>query len=104
MNPVEIVTAVGGVLSLITQLLPLVGVKNTDAMGAIVKTLTDIAPLITNQIGVTYIGVKNIIDAVGSHPATTADQMIALKAFDKTVDDAWDAVETQLDPDAPGNA
>jgi len=100
MNPVEIVTAVGGVLSLITQILPLVGVKNTDAIGAIVKTLTDIAPLITNQIGATYTGVKNIIDSVGAHPATTADQMIALKAFDKMVDDAWDAIEGQIDPDA----
>ena len=100
MNPVEIVTAVGGVLSLITQILPLVGVKNTDAIGAIVKTLTDITPLITNQIGATYTGVKNIIDSVGAHPATTADQMIALKAFDKMVDDAWDAIEGQIDPDA----
>lgn len=100
MNPVEIVTAVGGVLSLITQILPLVGVKNTDAIGAIVKTLTDIAPLVTNQIGATYTGVKNIIDSIGAHPATTADQMIALKAFDKMVDDAWDAIESQLDPDA----
>jgi len=100
MNPVEIVTAVGGVLSLITQILPLVGVKNMDAIGAIVKTLTDIAPLITNQIGATYTGVKNIIDSVGAHPATTADQMIALKAFDKMVDDAWDAIEGQIDPDA----
>lgn len=103
MNPVEIVTAVSGILGLITQILPLVGVKNTDAIGAIVKTLTDISPLVTSQIGSTYTGIKNIIDAVGSHPATTADQMIALKAFDKMVDDAWDAIEGQLDPDVPGN-
>lgn len=100
MNPVEIVTAVSGVLNLITQVLPLVGVKNSAAIGGIVKTLTDIAPLVTNQIGSTFTGVKNIIAAVGSHPATTADQMAALDAFDKQVDDAWNAIEAQLDPDA----
>ena len=100
MNPVEIVTAVSGVLGLITQILPLVGVKNSAAIGGIVKTLTDIAPLVTNQIGSTFTGVKNIIAAVGAHPATTADQLIALDAFDKQVDDAWNAIEAQLDPDA----
>lgn len=101
MNPMEIVTAVGGVLSLITQILPLVGVKNSDAIGGIVKTLTDIAPLVTNQIAGTYVGVKNIIASIGDHPAATDDQMVALKAFDKMVDDAWDAIEVQLDPDSP---
>jgi hypothetical protein len=103
MDPVTIVTAVGGVLNLITMILPLVGVNNSAAIGGIVKTLTDIAPLVTNQIGVTYTGIKNIIAATGDHPATTADQIIALKAFDKMVDDAWDAIEVKLDPDAPGN-
>jgi hypothetical protein len=103
MDPVTIVTAVGGVLNLITMILPLVGVNNSAAIGGIVKTLTDLAPLITSQIGSTYTGVKNILAAIGDHPATTADQMIALKAFDKQVDDAWDAIEGQLDPDAPGN-
>lgn len=100
MNPVTIVTAVSGVLSLITQILPLVGVKNSAAIGGIVNTLTAIAPLVTDQIGATFTGVKNIIAAVGSHPATTAEQMAALQAFDKQVDDAWDAIEKQLDPDA----
>jgi hypothetical protein len=104
MDPVQIVTAVSGVLGLITQILPLVGVKNTEAIGSIVKTLTDIAPLVTSQIGSTYTGVKNIIDSLSEHPATTADQMAALKAFDKMVDDAWDAVEAILDPDGPAIA
>lgn len=100
MNATAIVTAVSGVLGLITQILPLVGVKNSEAIGGIVKTLTDIAPLVTDQIGATYIGVKNIIDSIGSHPATTEEQLAALAAFSKTVDDAWDAIEGQLDPDA----
>lgn len=104
MDPVTIVTAVSGVISLINTVLPLIGVKDSNGIGAIVKTLTDIAPLVTSQIGSTFTGVKNIIQSIGEHPATTADQMIALKAFDKQVDDAWDAIEAQLDPDAPGAA
>jgi uncharacterized protein YneF (UPF0154 family) len=100
MNPTTIITAVGGVLSLITQILPLVGVKNSEAIGSIIKTLTDIAPLVTDQIVGTYTGVKNIIDSLGEHPATTEEQLKALAAFSKQVDDAWDAIEAQLDPDA----
>lgn len=100
MNPAEIVSAVLSVVGLITQILPLVGVKNTEAIGGIVKTLTDIAPLVTSQIGATYTGIKNIIDAIGSHPATTEEQLAALAAFSAQVDAAWDAVEKQLDPDA----
>lgn len=101
MNPTLIVTAVSAVVGLIGQLLPLIGGSNSAAIGGIIKTLTDIAPLVTDQIGATYTGVKNIINSIGSHPATTADQLVALAAFDKQVDDAWDAIEGQLDPDAP---
>lgn len=101
MNPTMIITAVTSVLGLIGQVLPLIGGSNSAAIGGIIKTLTDLAPLITDQIGATYTGVKNIIDAIGSHPASTADQLVALKAFDKQVDDAWNAIEGQLDPDTP---
>jgi len=58
MNPTLIVTAVTGVLSLIAQFLPLVGGSNTAAIGGILKTLTDLLPLITDQIGATYTGVR----------------------------------------------
>ena len=101
MNPTLIVTAVTSVLSLVAQFLPLIGGSNSAAIGGILKTLTDLAPLITDQIGSTYTGVKNIIDSIGSHPATTADQLVALAAFDKQVDNAWNAIEGQLDPDTP---
>lgn len=101
MSATQIVTAVGSVFGLITQILPLVGVKNTEAIGSIVKTLTDVAPLVTSQVSVTYTGVKNIIASVGAHPATTAEQLASLMEFNKQVDDAWNAIEAQLDPDAP---
>ena len=103
MNPAQIVTAVGGVLNLITMVLPLVGVDNSAAISGIVKTVTDIAPLAISQIGATYTGFKNILAAIGDHPATTEEQLATLDAFDKQADDAWDAVESKLDPDIPGN-
>ena len=103
MSPEMIVTAVSGVLSLINTILPMIH-KTTpgapDKIGVVVDTLTKLAPLVTDQIGTVYTGVKNIIASVSSHPAMTADQMAALRAFDKQVDDAWNAIEAQLDPDA----
>lgn len=102
MNPELIVTAVGGVLSLINTVLPLIhkGSAGTSQMGQVISTLTAVAPLVTDQVGTVFTGVKNVIASIGSHPATSADQMAALQAFDKTVDDAWNAIEAKLDPDA----
>lgn len=104
MNPTMIITAVTSVLGLIGQILPLIGGSNSAAIGSIIKTLTDIAPLVTDQIGATYTGVKNIIESIGAHPATTSEQMASLEAFDKQVDAAWDEVESKLDPDASQDA
>ena len=98
-------TAVGWVvnksLDLIGQIVPLVGAKDSAAIQALIKTLQEMAPLITDQIGVTYQGAKNIIASLSAHPATLEEQLATLSALDKQVDDAWDAIEGQLDPDAP---
>lgn len=104
MNPELIISAVGGVLDLIQTVLPLIkkGSAGSSQMGTVVDTLIKIEPLAVDQVGTVYTGVKNIIEAVGTHPASTADQLVALKAFDKKMDDAWDAIETQIDPDAAG--
>jgi hypothetical protein len=100
-NPELIVTAIGGVVSLINTVLPLIhkGPAGSVAMGGVVNTLTAIAPLVVDQVGVVITGVKNVVASVGSHPATTDAQRASLAAFDKQVDDAWDAIEFQLDPD-----
>jgi hypothetical protein len=101
-------TAIGGVvnksLDLIGQIVPLVGSKDSAGIQALIKTLQDMAPLVTDQIGVTYQGIKNIIASIGKHPASTEEQLATLRAFDKRVDDAWNTIEGQLDPDAPGAA
>lgn len=103
MNPEVIVSVVTGVLGLINTVLPMIGNNSagTQQIGKVVNVLTSIAPLVTDQIGVVFTGVKNIIADVGSHPATTDAQRASLAAFDKQVDDAWSAIENQIDPDAP---
>lgn len=104
MNPELIITAVGGVISLInTVVLPMIKKDSTgsSAIGEVIDTLTKLSPLVTDQVGTLYTGIKNIIASVGTHPATTDEQLAALMAFDKQVDAAWDAIEKDFDPDAP---
>lgn len=91
-------------LDLVGKIVPLIGGKDTAVIGDVIKTLQDMAPLITDQIGATYTGVKNIIASLREHPASTEEQLASLDAFDKQVDAAWDAIEGQIDPDAPGAA
>ena len=102
MDPLTIIAIINAVLSISGALIPLIpSVGGSASIQKLVDMLTALAPLITDQIGVTYTGVKNIISALGSHPGTTADQLAVLMAFNKQVDDAWDALAGQLDPDAP---
>lgn len=107
MNPELIITGVSAAISLINNVvLPLIhkSPAGSTQMGKVVDTLTALAPLVTDQVGVLYTGIKNTIASVGSHPATTEDQRAALAAFDKQVDDAWDSIESQFDPDNPDDA
>jgi hypothetical protein len=100
MDPITIVAIINGVLSVAGALIPLIPSSGGSAsIQKLLDMLTAIAPLITDQIGMTYTGIKNIISALGSHPGTTADQLATLMAFNKQVDDAWDAIAGQLDPD-----
>lgn len=98
--------AVMAVLTLIEQILPLLtgGGTTVTLIANIIEALVKFMPLIEDELSTVYTSVKNIIAALSANPATTADQMTALQALDKQVDDAWDAVETQLDPDAVPSA
>lgn len=104
MNPSTIIAIVNGVLGLATAIIPLIpnSSAGSSSIGGVIKTITDLAPLVTDQVGTVYTGVKNIIASIGAHPATTEEQLAALDAFDKQVDDAWNAIEGKLDPDAGG--
>lgn len=104
---VEAITkGINSVIDMIQMFLPLIPGAGaaSPVINTVVDTLQDIAPLITDQIGVTYTGIKNIIKSLSDNPGTTAEQLATLRLLDKQVDDAWDAIEAQLDPDAPGGA
>jgi len=103
MNAESIVGIVNNVVDMAQRFLPLIHKGDTKSIDTIIDTIQSMAPLITDQIGDTYTGVKNIIDAVGSHPATTEDQLASLAAFSAKVDADWNAIEGKLDPDSPGN-
>ena len=100
MNPIAIISIVNTVVDLVQTFLPLIHKDDSGAIGKVIDTVQELAPLITDQIAHTYTGVKNIISGIGEHPATTEEQLASLAAFSKTVDAAWDAIEAQLDPDA----
>lgn len=96
-----ITKGINSVIDLIQQFLPLIPAAGSAApvINLVVDTLQDIAPLVTDQISVTYTGVKNIIKSLSDNPGTTAEQLISLRVLDKQVDDAWDAIEAEFDPD-----
>ena len=98
-----ITEAVLAVLTLIEQILPLLtgGSTTVTLIENIIEALIKFMPLIKNEIGTVYTAVKNILGALSSNPAATADQMTTLTTLDKQVDDAWNAIESQIDPDAP---
>ena len=91
------------VLTLIGNILPLLtgGSTTVTLIENIISALIKFMPMIVNEVGTVYQSVKNIIGALSSNPAATADQMTTLTTLDKQVDDAWNAIESQIDPDAP---
>jgi ABC-type uncharacterized transport system substrate-binding protein len=105
LNPIY-VTAITGVLSLVSALLPLIGVSNSDAIQKVIQAIDAVLPLAEQEIGVVYQGIKNILDAIGSHPATTDAQLASVQTLNDKVDAAWAKVQPGFDPDyqAPGAA
>ncbi len=90
--------AIQGLLTLIEQLLPLLGLgSNAALIGTIIETLSGFLPFIVNEISSLYEPVKNIIAALSSNPATTAEQLIQLQALDKSTDDAFEAIAAETD-------
>ena len=96
-------TAILAVLSLIEQILPMIGTASTTVtmIENIIGVLTKLLPYIIDEISTVYTAVKNIIAQLQNSGAPTPDQITALQSLDTQVDAAWDAIQTQLDPDAP---
>jgi len=92
-------------LQVIEAILPLltgVGVNSQtqQTISKIIDALTQALPLIVNEISTVYTAVKNIIASLQATGALTADQLAATQSLDEQVDNAWNAVVNQIDPDA----
>jgi hypothetical protein len=101
MSNEAVIKGINSAIDLIQNFLPLVPVVGpaSPLINKIIDTLQDIAPLIEDQVGVSIEGIKNIIKSLSKNPGTSAEQLATLQALDKRVDDAWDAIEGELDPD-----
>ena len=90
-----------GILAIIQQVLPLLtgGAQATSTIGTIVTQLEKWLPIILQEVSVLYEPVKNIINALGTNPATTADALQKLAAIDSQVDAAFEAAAKDVDPD-----
>lgn len=100
MNATSIVNTINTVVDLVQTVLPLIHKDNSGAIDKVIDTVQAIAPLAVDQVAVTYTGITNIIASIGSHPATTEEQLKKLKSFSEEIDRAWLEVEKKLDPDA----
>jgi len=97
-------SAILAVLAVIEQFLPLLTTSTATVtmVETIVTALTQLMPFIVDEIGTVYTAVKNIIAQLQNSGAPTADQLAALQSLDAQVDAAWIAVQSKIDPDAPG--
>ena len=78
-------------LTLIQGLLPSLGVASTSVVDQILAALIQIVPIISANAANFLQPVQNIIAALQSSGALTADQLAALAALDAQVDAAFDA-------------
>lgn len=96
--------AITAVLTLIEQLIPLLGLASTNAtvklIASIITTLVQFMPQIENEVSVVYQSVKNIIGALSANPDATSTQLQSLQKLDEQVDAAWNKVAPDFDPDA----
>ena len=91
-----------GILAIIQQVLPLLtsGTQSTNTISTIVTQLEKWLPILVQEVSVLYEPIKNIINALGANPATTADALQKLAAIDSQVDAAFEAAAKDVDPDA----
>jgi hypothetical protein len=91
-------------LQLIQSLLPQIGV-NSKIVTTIITALIQLVPIAVQEAQDILPAIRNIIAALSANPATTADQLAALKTLDAQVDAAFeDAVTAYLaNHPAPAN-
>lgn len=94
-----ITTVVTSILTLIQQVLPLLGIGGSAAslITTIITTITSMLPLVVNEISVVGPAIKNIINALSENPATTAEQLKQLQELDAQVDAAFEDAAKDTD-------
>lgn len=93
-----IITAV---ISLLGQLVPLIG-TNSTLIASIIETLIAIIPAIVTEVETLIPPIKNIIAALSADPATSADQLKTLSELDAQADAAFEAAAIDPEADAEG--
>lgn len=98
--------AILSVLALIESIIPVLGTSSatTTLITGIINALTQLLPLIIDEVSTVYTSVKNIISLLQNSGTMTADQQASLTAIDTQVDEAWNSVQASIDPDNPSNA
>lgn len=89
------------VISLMGQLIPLVG-TNSTLITSIIETLIAIIPEIVTEVETLIPPIKNIIAALTANPATSADQLKTLADLDAQADAAFEAAAVDPEADSEG--
>ena len=90
-------------LALVAQLAPVL--SDASQIASVISTLESIMATVTAEVQAVLPMIKNIISALQSNGAITADQMAALTALDAATDAAFEqaaaADGAPADPNAP---
>ena len=90
-------------LALLQTILP--AITSSASVQAFINALIQIIPVLVKEAQDLVPMVKNIIAALGSNPASTADQLATLKALDQLTDSAFEAAAAKaLAEDAAAQA
>jgi hypothetical protein len=93
---------VGAVVALLTNFLPLI--SSSSQVSSIVSMLIQIIPTVVKEAQDLVQPIKNIIAALQTNAATTAEQLAQLQTLDAVVDASFDAAATAaLAEDATAN-
>lgn len=79
------------IVTLLTELLPLIGSMSTGTVATIITTLEQILPTIVKEATDLVVPVQNIIAQIQGSGVVTADQITALEALNAQIDAEFDA-------------
>lgn len=99
-----IIAAITALLTVVETVLPMVsGATSSTVIISVVVALEKWVPIVITlfpSATTMFQSIKNMIAALSSNPATPAEQLATLQQLDAVVDTAFEAIATQVDPDA----